>query len=426
MVQPRTCTHPHQLVRRPPRIRGGYWRFVLGLAVLCVGMASHGGSPVAQDAPLPDSVTCVYPGAPLGTSLTDLAGQLGCSVDHGELADADELDQPIWVLARNVKPELALRLVSESGGIGLVLDQQARALRCKSAGVQTERPEIKGFDVKTLTTAYRDYRKCYDTPLPAEAGIAPSEILLDVVQRVLEGETSVDGGSAVGTRLVFTRSLLELKNIEELLALLGGDKGGESGALAADRANRASLERTAPRGLPRESTLGAALWRLFEKMPTPVYVHASMLESVYLDDDAIVASMDAGPNEVLRLLGDEHGFYVDARHGAMRLHQLHYAGTPAYRVFAMDALLAELEKQYREMAEGADNPDELSLKARGGISVIVDALEQQLESAGHNPQVIAYGARVVVMGGSDIIDAAVRILRELGWKEPAKDERSGK
>lgn len=398
-------------------------RLVVCVVALACGLLLATHAQQTQDAPVPDTVDCVYPGAPLGTSLTDLAGQLGVRLDLGDLEDSDELEEPVWVLARKVKPELALQLVSESGAITLLLDHEARALRVRPAGGVTHKPEVRGFDVKALTTAFRDYRKRYDRPVPAEAGIAASEILLDVVQRVLEGETSIDGGSAVGTRLVFTRSGPELKNIEELLTLLAGDKGGESGALAADRANRASLDRTAPRGLPREITLGAALWRLFEKMPTPVYLHNSVLQSVFLDDDAAVASMDAAPNEILRMLGDEHGFYVDARHGAMRLHQMHYAGTPTYRVFAMDQLLADLDKQYKEMADGADNPEELTLKARGGVSVIVDALEQQLESAGYNPQVIAYGARVVVMGGSDIIDAAARILRELGWKEP---ERTGK
>ncbi len=384
----------------------------------------------AQEQPVELTVTCVYPGAELGAALTDFAGQLGYQVDLGELEDSDELEEPIWVLARNVKPDVALKLISESGRVALQLDAEARMLRCKLDGSVVGKPEVRGFDVKALTTAFRDYRKRFDKPLPAEAGQAPSEILLEVVQRVLEGDASTDTGSPVGTRLVFTRTADELRNIEELLSLLAAEKGGDSSALSKDRANRLALEKNAPRGLPAGASFGAALWRLFEKFPAPVYVHRSLLETVFLDDDADVADMEAGPNEVLALLATEHSFYVDARHGAMRLHQLHYAGTPSYRVFALDALLADLEKQYKDMAEGADNPDELSLKARGGVAVIVDALEAQLESAGHLPQVLAYGARIVVMGGSDIVDTAAKILRELGWKDPAKDagkeERSGK
>jgi hypothetical protein len=40
--------------------------------------------------------------------------------------------------------------------------------------------------------------------------------------------------------------------------------------------------------------------------------------------------------------------------------------------------------------------------------------------------VLPYGARVVVTGGSEIVDAAAAVLRELGWKDPAQPEEGKK
>jgi hypothetical protein len=246
------------------------------------------------------------------------------------------------------------------------------------------------------------------------------------VQDLTVPETGDRAGSAVGSRLVYARSADEHAEIKELLTLLESATGGESAALARDREFRDKLRRKAPRGLGAGNTLGGALWRLFETADMPVYLHRSLLDTIYFDDAAGVADENADGAELLMRLALVHEFSVDSRNGAMRLHDLQFEGTPTYRVFAVDTLLAALDREYEDMAKGASDAEAQSLRARGGVDIIVDAIETQLSNLGLTTLVLPYGARVVVTGGSEIVDAAGNVLRELGWKDPAHPEEGEK
>jgi hypothetical protein len=158
----------------------------------------------------------------------------------------------------------------------------------------------------------------------------------------------------------------------------------------------------------------------------PVYLHRSLLDTIYFDDAAGVADENADGAELLMRLALVHEFSVDSRNGAMRLHDLQFEGTPTYRVFAVDTLLAALDREYEDMAKGASDAEAQSLRSRGGVDIIVDAIEAQISNLGLTTLVLPYGARVVVTGGSEIVDAAGNVLRELGWKDPAHPEEGEK
>jgi hypothetical protein len=167
--------------------------------------------------------------------------------------------------------------------------------------------------VKPLTDAYRAYCNRYaPAPVGDEAPPTAAEELLHLVQDLTVPKSGDRVGSAVGSRLVFTRSADEHAEIKELLTLLGSATGGESPALARDREFRDKLRRNAPRGLGAGNTLGGALWRLFEKSELPVYLHRSLLDTIYFDDAAGVADENADGAELRMRLALVHEFSVDS------------------------------------------------------------------------------------------------------------------
>jgi hypothetical protein len=55
------------------------------------------------------------------------------------------------------------------------------------------------------------------------------------------------------------------------------------------------------------------------------------------------------------------------------------------------------------------------------MEVIRKALEAQGESANRSFNACSYGTRLVVSGSAETIDAALAILKEIGFEEPKDD-----
>ena len=370
-------------------------------------------------------VNCIYPGETLGSALGDLAGQLGFAFVPGEMADSLELDELIWVHAKGVSPERACTLIGASGGVSVKIDDTARQVTvAETEEAASEVAKVRAFKVDALCAQFNDYQKRYGLSEDDIAGLdvyrpGASNDLRDAVAEILQLEGAP--GSAVGKRIVYTRGESELARIAELLKLL--ETSGESEALRLDREYTAMLTALKSDFRGEEMLISAMLWQLFKDCDAPVYIDSSLMQTLDLQYDTTSAGLTREQNhyEALLALAREHAFWVDSRHGALRLHEDVFEGASGYRVFDVSALLAELEKEYADMRTG-DVADGFqgNLRSEGGVQVVVSALALQLENAGYSPLIRAYGSRIVLVGGVETVDRAVEVLTAIGWTEEKK------
>jgi hypothetical protein len=389
-------------------------RLTISLVALLSALA-----PVAAEPKVERTVNCVYPAAVLGVALNDLATQLGYAFEPGEFADSYELEGLVWVHAKGVSPQLAAKL-----------DDANRTLTVRALEASTEPPKVRAFKVDALCRQYLDYQKRYG--FQGDAGSpelfdnpTATEELRDAAAEVLQlGEEAP--GSAVGKRLVYTRNAADLDRLDELFRLL--ESGGESSALRQDRLNRDALSKLRSEFGGEQPLLSATLWQLFKDCPTPVYLDYSLMQAVDFEYDSTDARLGGELNhhEALLAVAREQGFEIDSLNGALRLHQAYFSSSASYRVFDVSGLLAELEKQYAELKTDPQTQEGFQgdLRTEGGVQVVVDALCIQLDNAGCASLVRAYGSRLVVSGGVDVIDRAAEVLAAMGWL--AEGERKEK
>lgn len=379
------------------------------------------------------TVNCVYPGEVLGSALSDFATQLGYRFEVGEYEETFEIEQPIWVLAKSVKPELAARMIGASGGVQVNLDDANRRITLTDPDSDVaNKPSVKGFKTDDLAKQYLAYQARYGR---VGDGSDPdllyrptaTEELRDAISEILRLEETEGGaGSAVGKRLIYTRSDPELAQISELIELLSTPDGGESAALKLDRGNRDALRKLRSDFQPGDGLLSALLYQLFKDYSGPVYIDAGLMGQFDFQYDTTEITLEASAThfDALQALARENYFAVDSVGGALRLNQQDYAGSASYRVFDVNELLVQLEKDYAELKTGDEVLEGFQgdLRSHGGVEVILDALELQLESAGHSPLIRAYGAMLVVVGGVDVIDSGAEVLEAMGWKPPETKE----
>ncbi|MCA8918076.1 MAG: hypothetical protein KDB68_01440 [Planctomycetes bacterium] len=379
------------------------------------------------------TVNCVYPGEVLASALADFSTQLGYRFEPGDYEDSFEIEQPIWVLAKDVKPELAARMIGASGGVQINLDDANRRITLTDLDSdEADARSVKGFKIDDLAAHFLAYQKRYGR---VGDGTDPdllyrptaTEELRDAISEILRLEETEGGaGSAVGKRLIYTRSKTELAQISELIQLLGTAAGGESAALKLDRRNRDELRKLRSDFQPGDGLLSALLYQLFKDYSVPVYIDAGLMGQFDFQYDTTEVTLEATSThfDALQALARENFFAVDSVGGALRLNQQDYAGSASYRVFDVSELLVELEQAYTELKTGEDVLEGFhgDLRSHGGVDVVIDALELQLESAGHSPLIRAYGALVVVVGGVDVVDAGVEVLEAMGWKQAEANE----
>jgi hypothetical protein len=90
------------------------------------------------------------------------------------------------------------------------------------------------------------------------------------------------------------------------------------------------------------------------------------------------------------------------------------------KVVDASILLKKLDASYQRQrtAPGKAEGFNGDLRSDGGIDVVLDAIYEQLDAAGRYADVMSYGARILIRGGQDEIDATVKILEEMGWEQP--------
>ncbi|MCA8915281.1 MAG: hypothetical protein KDB90_07705 [Planctomycetes bacterium] len=409
-------------------------RVIAGVLATLLFLVSY--MPVAAEPKAERTVNCVYPGELLASALNDFAGQLGYRFEPGDMADAYELEAMIWVHAKGVSPDVAAQLISASGGVIVSVDDTNRTVLIRE--IDEEAPAASGvrsFKTDALCKLYTEYQKRYG--MVAEGGLQPdmmyrptaTEELRDAVEEILQLGDSAPG-SAVGMRLVYTRGTDDLDRVGELLQVMGAAGGGESSQLQVDRAYREKLAKVHSSFGGEGTLVSALLWQLFKDCDVPVYVDHAQMESFDLEYDTTDVTLDNSHNhyEALLELAREQDFFVDCKHGALRLHEDFFVGSSSFRVFDVAEVLAQLEKDYADLKtedqvfEGFHG----DLRSEGGVQVIVDALSVQLENAGFSPLLRAYGPRIAVVGGMDVVDRAAEVLEAMGWKPIRANEGEGK
>jgi hypothetical protein len=320
-------------------------------------------------------------------------------------------------------------LIGASGGVRVKLDDANRQVVVSELDEDTAVPgAIRSFQLDKLCALYRGYQKRYgeksDAKADTDLGYRPTaaEELRDAVAEILQLEDD-HPGSAVGKRLVYTLPADDLARIEELLGLLEAAGGGESNALTLDRGNRARLAKLHSNFGGEGTLVSAMLWQIFKDCDVPVYIDRGQMDGFDLEYDTTEVTLDGAHSHYdgLKALASEQDFFIDSKHGALRLHEDFFEGASSYRVFDVADLLAALEKDYAELKTDDDLAEGFhgDLRTQGGVQVVVDALTTQLDNAGFTPLIRAYGPRVVVVGGVDVVDRAAEVLKAIGWQPPS-------
>ena len=394
------------------------------LGVIALALLAGAYIPAGAEPKVEKTVNCVYPGEVLASALTDFAGQLGYSfelpVDESEYS----VDGILWVHAKNISPSMAATLIGASGGVRVTVDDANRQVlvAARDEDLTTASNSVRSFRVDALCKLLTDYQKRYGEKSSGFAqGIEyrppAAEELREAVYEILQQGDSPPG-SAVGKRLVYTGADTELARIDELLNLL--QTGGDSSELSIDRANREKLRGVRSNFGGAGTMVSSMLWNLFKDCDVPVYIDEQELQAFDFEYDTTAVTLRQTGNhyEGLLALAREQGFFVDSKHGALRLHEDFFVGSSSYRVFDVAEMLEELEKEYADLKTGEDVEEGFhgDLRTEGGVQVIVDALSLQLENAGFTPLIRAYGPRIAVAGGIDVVDRAFEILEALGMK----------
>ncbi|MBZ0135883.1 MAG: hypothetical protein K8I27_05880 [Planctomycetes bacterium] len=396
-------------------------RFLLCLAPILLVCVNAGAEPKEER-----KVNCVYPGEVFQNALGDFATQLGYTLELGEYEDTWELEQPIWVHAKGVPATRAAEMISASGGLRVDLSATARTISLSEFDDdRLPATEVRSFKVEKLVREFLGYQKRYGRVRVGEEApdltYRPSgtEELRDAVEEILRLTETGGGGSALGMRLVYSRDATDIAKIAELLKLL--EAPGESEALRQDRDNRAHMQSLRSEFAGADQLVSAVLWQLFKDARIPVYIDHSVIEALDFEYDTtrVPLRKDRTHYDALVELAREQEFSVDSVNGALRLHSLDWMGSASYRVYDVSGLLAELETEYAALKTDGSLEEGYrgDLRTEGGVEVVVNALEQQLDNAGHAPLIRAYGSRIVVVGGIDIVDRAGSILTALGWNE---------
>lgn len=383
----------------------------LGAMLFCLAQPTQA---LASDKPR--AVDCVWPGETLQGALSSLAEQAGYTLDMADTAESVDMEEIVYVLARGTTLDHACKYLSASSGLYVRPDHAARRIRVREYTDNTTEPAVtRLYDTTKLCRGYTAYLnrfgKVGDPLMPATT---PTQTLLALAHDLIDGsDLAGNPGSAVGSRILMTRTSDAHARIAEVFALL--DTPGESASLQRDRKHRKHLaELKTTRDFDAEP-LSVALYVLFEKCPSPVVLDRSMLDAIDLLGEAtsIRLAPEGGHLQGLLDLAAEQGFEIDDFAGAIRLHCNEFTfAESSYRVFDLSRHLDALEKEYLALRAdpGAEDGFRGSLRTEGGTGVILNAVYLQLVNQGLEPLAYEFGTRLIVCGSAEVIDRAVDII----------------
>ena len=388
----------------------------------------------AQDAP--QTINLSFYGESAYDCATALADDLGAElVLHG--LKAEELDMACWLVREDATLAQAIALFSAASGYQVEYDAAGKVLHLLEPGPRSRSARVKGYDVSVLSGRFVEYVNTYGAARteqpkgePAEPELTGAQHLASVLEEILYEPRGADSEpSVVGDRLLFTLSESDHARVREVLDLLVAESGGESSALAAERAEIAKLAGAKFKPDMEATPIASVLTAICKSAGLgiaigPDFAEIAVSEHIDFVNDQEITALDALNQILARLEPDGLQLNFFSRDGAVIIESADMARAPGYCVYDVADLMKKLEAAYQRQrtAPGKDEGFNGDLRHAGGNRVVLDALEDLLFelNEGENATCIGYGTRVIVRGGVSAVDSATAILKEMGWEPPKK------
>lgn len=362
-----------------------------------------------------------YLGVPAELALPAFAKSAKLELDLGREAPA--MDMPIWLSAKQVEKSRAVHLLSVASGLSVRI--AGRRLVVREYDQPGAHRISKGYDVSVLCGRFVDYVNQYGEP---ERKLSPgqerrkttaADHLSGVLYQLLDDVTgSAEDSSVVGDRLIFSADAETQALVAEALKLLVQPDGGDSVYLQAAAQQASALRDKQGKTEASERPLASVLAEMCKGAGVDFLINAGF--AVDAHDTHVDCSLEGAyqdqVNAVLELFAPDaasgfghgvvhFGFPDSVRRGGVRVHDV------SELLKKMDAAY-QRQRTQPNREEGFDG----GLREQGGVYVVTDAITAQLGQQGHEARVLAYGVRVIIVGGPAACDAATAILKELGWE----------
>ncbi|MCA8918077.1 MAG: hypothetical protein KDB32_03285 [Planctomycetes bacterium] len=372
----------------------------------------------------------VYDGS-AGEAVEALQQATGLKPTYNDV-DADDMSFGTVLVATGLGRDDASRALAFATGCNVQLEPQSGILRIAPPGERARGGNVKGYDVSVLAGRYVEYvntwgaaKRRLEKDVKPEPERTAAEYLAGLIEDLLYDPWGEDlTASVVGDRILFTTHDSSHGRVRELLDLLMKDGGGESSDLQRERDVVQKLKdspfsvaydntpiASVLAGICVDAEVGLVLGR--EMAFTCSDFHTSIAFSKKTCWDALKTTLDILKEEDFEPL-------VGVRGGCVAIELDRDDISRGYRVYDIAELLKKLAAAYQRQgtAPGKEGGYDGDLKDAGGNFVVLDSLYDLLDAGGHEGQCFVYGARLVVRGNVEAIDAATEILEQMGWEKP--------
>jgi hypothetical protein len=385
-----------------------------------LGIAAYATISGAQDKPEPAKIDIEYLGVPAESAFRSFADSARLKLD---VADDLDLEGPVWLSAKKLEVWQATRLLSVAADLSVTTEDGRLMVRPTDSrgGHNTTR----GYDVSVLTGRFVEYVNKYGengAPVANVKKRTASEHLALFVEGVA-GNCWRDSlmVSAVGDRLLVSASGATQLRVREFLDLLMAENGGESPDLKRERNQLNALRARKGAYSVEEKPFGSIVAELCREAKADFALDAELAS---LTSDLHVTYSGNGTfEEIIAEIAREHvgPIRVTGHRGVALITMADGDTVGSERVFDAADLLKRIDAafQRQKTQPGKRQGFEEGLREAGGMDVVGEAVNGHLKQQGFDPVVSSYATRLVVGGGPDAVDAALAILKEMGWEEPA-------
>jgi hypothetical protein len=358
-----------------------------------------------------------------------LADRLGVRGPGEESAYLDPF-QVVYLSASGVDNNQAVALLSVASGVDLTVDTKHGLLRAGERDAPGLQRVARGYDVSVLCNRFVEYVNRYGREDKDNATLdaMASEYTGRLVAQVMEWSLAMRvEPTAVGHRILVTAPPHVHEKVEELLELLRSDNGGESADLRYEREALEKLRNHQPRINERGAPVARILLNLCREAGVNAAIVHDCADSLHEFETTFVSHEGENTKAAIKRLLSENGcdhVRIVSRFGALIIDAHEFNGG-SYRVFELGTLMQQVADAVRQQGTQPRRLEGFSgdIRTRGGIKVIQDAVRDELFEQGFDAELFTLGTRLVVVGGVNIVDAAEKILNELGYNEP-DDEAS--
>ena len=424
------------------------------LAVLMAGVivSAEGGTPPKVDPPKVEAPKAqannlskvtgfqCY-GTPAGEAVGKFAGLLGYSYTF----DASfEQELPCWIHIESGSLETSRRAIEYSVMGTIVVDEKAGTIRAYGVSGNGVHGAAHIYDVSAHCASYVEYVNKYAPrvkPQPPALPPKPGEMVLpQTPDQKCASETLMDvmgqalwdlGGaaatwSALGDKILIRAGDCDDARIREFLNQLTSDAPGVPYSAAQAKEARDRLEKTKLTFDENETPAASVLMMIARNCKQNMVIDANLAQSL-ADIHLTVSSKDKSATDWLPVLVPEKPLKTHFIDGFLAIRNTDDGVTTSdcYFVFELSALLERLAKAYdrQRTSSGREGGFDGDLRDKGGMKVVVDALNAYFNYSEMPEMFRSYGSRLVVTGDFESRQRVADILKGLGWEDPTETPR---